>query len=301
VFVYQPGTTTDFTGTAYNAKSGGSSISNGFVTNSQGEAEAWFDTPQSVDIAVTDNSGTAYYPAAPSTLIPFAPITEANWDLEPAREDRATSVGLVGDLTTITNLAQTALAGTTGRWTDAGHRHVKDASSANPHGAADHTDVTKKIFLMPGEAMIDTATNITVATGVSSSGAINYADAATNTASWNFSLPDWASGTLSAQPVWSPSATDGVAHTVRWEYAMKTVGTGADITAAGTTLLWTGASAARTVNLIVYDTDTNTTFTPASNTEPMILTVSRIGADGADTYVGAVRLIGILLTYTASQ
>src|SRR6266545_8386414 len=111
VFVYQPGTTTDFTGTAFNAKSGGGSISNGFVTNSQGEAEAWFDTPQSVDIAIKDNSGTAYYPATPAIPITFTTITEANWDLEPAREDLPASVGVVGDITSWTIATQTGLAG----------------------------------------------------------------------------------------------------------------------------------------------------------------------------------------------
>ncbi len=92
VFVYQPGTTTDFTGTAFNAKSGGGSIANGFTTNNQGEAEAWFDTPQSVDLKVTDNAGTAFYPATPSSPFAFTSVTEANWDLEPAREDSPTAI-----------------------------------------------------------------------------------------------------------------------------------------------------------------------------------------------------------------
>lgn len=124
--MYQPGTSTDFTGTAYNAKSGGGSLANGFVTNNQGEAEAWFDTPQSIDVFVTDNSGAAYYPGSPTTPRPFSSFTESNWDLEPAREDHPTAAGLAADeVAAIINpfTAQTAVAGSTGKYADAAHAH----------------------------------------------------------------------------------------------------------------------------------------------------------------------------------
>lgn len=60
VYFYQPGTSTNFTGTAYDALTGGSTVTNPFTTNSQGEAEAFFDTPQDIDIFVDDNTDTAY-------------------------------------------------------------------------------------------------------------------------------------------------------------------------------------------------------------------------------------------------
>lgn len=60
VNVYQPDTTTAFLGTAYTSLAGGTTASNPFTTNAQGEVEAWFDTAQEVDVQVDDNSDTAY-------------------------------------------------------------------------------------------------------------------------------------------------------------------------------------------------------------------------------------------------
>lgn len=77
VYVYQPGTSTSFTGAAYTAASGGSSVTNPITTNSQGEAEAFFDTPQSVDVFVDDNSNTAYRATGGvSALADFTSFTE---------------------------------------------------------------------------------------------------------------------------------------------------------------------------------------------------------------------------------
>ena len=77
VYVYQPGTTTAFTGTAYNAVSGGATVSNPFTTNAQGEVEAWFDTEQEVDVFVDDNTDTAYRAVeGSSAAFSFAAFTE---------------------------------------------------------------------------------------------------------------------------------------------------------------------------------------------------------------------------------
>jgi len=301
VFVYQPGTTTGFTGTAYNAKSGGSSISNGFVTNSQGEAEAWFDTPQSVDIAITDNSGAAYYPAAPSTLVPFTTITEANWDLEPAREDLPASIGVVGDIVAITAASQTALAGATGRWTDAGHRHANPALSANPHGIADHTDVTRSISLRPQDATLDTATLLEAGSTPNELQGINCADAATQGAYWQFVTPsDYASGTLSATIYWSPSVTVA-SSAVRFSLTARDIAAAADVTTAGTTVDFTGSSETHTTPLLYKEAVTDTTVTPAAG-DLIRLEVRRIGGDALDTLTASVvRIHLVLITYTASQ
>lgn len=75
VFVYQPGTTTNFLGTAYTTLSGGTTTTNPFTSNSQGEIEAWFDTPQAVDLLITDNSDAAIR-AGYSTPISFTSFTE---------------------------------------------------------------------------------------------------------------------------------------------------------------------------------------------------------------------------------
>ncbi len=123
VNVFQPGTGTSFTGSAFTAKTGGTTLTNPFISNNQGEVEAWFDTPQSFDINVTSNSGQAYYPATPGSLLAFSAFTEANYDLEAAREDSPVSIGLVGDITSV-DVADAGVAGATSRWADAAHQHA---------------------------------------------------------------------------------------------------------------------------------------------------------------------------------
>lgn len=77
VYVYQPGTTTAFSGSAYDAASGGNAVTNPLTTNSQGEVEAWFDTDQEIDVFVTDNTDAAYRAVnGPTSTISFTAFTE---------------------------------------------------------------------------------------------------------------------------------------------------------------------------------------------------------------------------------
>jgi hypothetical protein len=133
VFVYQPGTTTAFTGTAYDAASGGSPVTNPFTTNAYGEVEAWFDTAQVVDVLVTDNTNAAYRATGgPLALVDFTSFTEKD-DIYVSASDQypdtsllPTSVGEVGDIAAgIVNpfTAVTGVAGATTEWADAGHVH----------------------------------------------------------------------------------------------------------------------------------------------------------------------------------
>lgn len=169
------------------------------------------------------------------------------------------------------------------------------------HGPADHADVTRNIWLAAHEASLDGATLIAVGASPNLSAAINYADAATSGAYWSFMVPvDWASGALSIIACWTPAATDAVAHTVRWTITAKNINSGSDVIAAGTATTFTGASGARTVNIAVNETTTSTGVTPTAGGR-VLLELQRIGADAADTYVGAVRLTGILVQYTANQ
>jgi hypothetical protein len=126
VFVYQPGTTTVFTGTCYNAASGGSTITNPFTTNSQGEVEGWFDTAQVVDVLVTDNTDTAFRAVSPTLPISFTSFTEADDIYVSASDQVSTDFGEAGDIgADIANpyTSVTATAGATGEYADAGHRH----------------------------------------------------------------------------------------------------------------------------------------------------------------------------------
>lgn len=232
-------------------------------------------------------------------------MTEANWDLSAAREDMPSGIGVVGDVVAITpTTAQTAAIGVSGKWAPSDHRHpLTVVASANPHGFADHTDLTRGILhLIPDDATLDVATLATVGSVPNAIRAINYADAATQGAYWMFPVPlDWASGPILVQPLWSPSATDATPHTVRWQMTVKDLTGASDVTAAGTTTTWTGDNSARTVNLLVYETAVSTTITPAATGDLIKIEVLRLGADAADTYVGAVRLHALIITYTASQ
>lgn len=195
-----------------------------------------------------------------------------------------------------------AAAGTTGAIARSTHVHPTTGLSLNPHGAADHTDVTRKVFLSAALAKLDVATAVNLGASPNLTGATAYADAATQGSFYTFQVPDdWASGVITLQPVWSPGATDAVAHTVRWSMTCQTVAAGVTVTAAGTTVAFTGASAARTVGVVVYDTATSTTLTPAAAGDLFRFELQRIGADAADTYVGVVNLLGVIVSYTANQ
>jgi hypothetical protein len=170
------------------------------------------------------------------------------------------------------------------------------------HGAADHANITRKVFLDAATAKLDSATAANVGASPDLTGVVAYADAATSGALWTFEVPDdWDSGVITLQPVWSPGSSDGTAHTVRWSIVAKAVAAGSTVTAAGTTVTFTGSSAARTAGVVVYDTATSTTLTPAAAGDLFRFTLRRVGADGADTYVGVVNLLGVIVSYTANQ
>lgn len=178
------------------------------------------------------------------------------------------------------------------------------SDSRNPlaHGASLHNDITRMVFLAAAAAKLDSATAANVGASPDLTGVVAYADAATQGALWTFQVPDdWTSGVITLQPVWAPGASDGVAHTVRWSIVAKAVAAGSTVTAAGTTVTFTGASAARTIGVVVYDTATSTTLTPAAAGDLFRFALRRIGADAADTYVGVVNLLGVIVTYTANQ
>jgi len=183
-----------------------------------------------------------------------------------------------------------------------------DAAATGTGPAASMTDhkharatATNKFLLTAAVAKLDVATAVNLGASANLLGAVAYADAATQGAFWTFEVPaDWASGVITIQPVWSPGATDGVAHTVRWSMTCKTLAAGVTVTAAGTTVAFTGSSAARTIAVLVYDTATSTTLTPAAAGDLFMIELQRIGADAADTYVGVVNLVGIIVSYTAN-
>lgn len=82
VRLYLPDTTTPVTD-AWSAPTAGTSVTT-LISNNQSEVECWFDTPQEVDVLVTDNSHLAYYTVDASTKVTFADFTERVSVLPPA-------------------------------------------------------------------------------------------------------------------------------------------------------------------------------------------------------------------------
>lgn len=179
---------------------------------------------------------------------------------------------------------------------------LSDSRAPTAHGASLHNDITRLLYLGAMDGFTDSSTLANIGSTPDLTRVLALANAATQGAFWAFAVPDdWASGAITVQPVWSPGSTDATPHTVRWTYVAKAIAAGSTVTAAGTTVAWTGSSAARTAGVVVYDTATSTTLTPAAAGDLFRINVQRIGADGADTYVGVVNLIGILVSYTANQ
>lgn len=176
-------------------------------------------------------------------------------------------------------------------------------ASANPHGAADHTNITRSLYLEPTTCTLDgSGAMATLGSSPDHVRVVAMADSLLSGAFWSFLVPaDWDSGVLTFQILWVPGSTDASSHAVRWAYTCKERTAGQDVTAAGTTAAWTGASAARTANLLVYDTATSGGVTPSAANSLIQFEVRRVGADAADTYVGTVNVAGILVTYTANQ
>jgi len=209
--------------------------------------------------------------------------------------------GVSGDIVDI-DAGDATAAGAVGKYADAGHQH-EYTTLPNAHGIASHTNVTRTLWVpaaigtpqVGALASLGTYPNIFRVTTLADS--VN-----TNGIYWDLIVPhDWESGALQFMPVWVPGSTDGVAHTVRWQYDIKELTGGTDVTAAGTTTAWTGASAARTANQLVYDTQTSAGLTPSSLDTMVRFAVTRLGSDGADTYVGVVNLAGVIMYYTGSQ
>jgi hypothetical protein len=172
------------------------------------------------------------------------------------------------------------------------------------HGAADHGDVTRYLWLdrdsMPSADGGTTSVHGTAVPNQVSTWLL--ADAATQGMFGQFGLPSdtKANSNLSATIIWTPVTTDGTAHTVRWSINAFSITNGATIDTAGTTTTFTGASAARTVKVAVFETTTQ--FLTGVNAGELVrFNLRRIGADAADTYVGSVHVEGIRIDYTAVE
>lgn len=296
VNVFQPGTSNAFTGSAFTADTGGSGVTNPLTTNATGEVEAWFDTPQKIDIQVDDNTDTAYRAVnGASATISFTTFTERG-EIYRTGTDLPTEVGTSSDIVDI-DPGDTTAAGSTGRWADAGHQH-ENTALPNAHSDASHTDVTRKIWLPVHDGVVlDGGTLTTTGTPPAAVRTVSLADAATSGVAWTFVWDDFTTGNVSAEVYWAGSTTN--ANSVRWQFTSQSRAEGADITTAGTAVAFT-SQAVSTANFLIIDAVTSLTVS-TNNGELFRIALRRLGTDGADAYTGAALLIGVLLSYTAAK
>jgi hypothetical protein len=179
------------------------------------------------------------------------------------------------------------------------------AASMTDHKHAMPAATVTRTLWVPGAQLavaLDTGTSTPIGTAPDIIAAVALADAATQGFHFTIATPnDWSSGAITYTIYWSPGATDAVAHTVRWSADILKLVTGTTtVLAAGTTTAFTGGSAARTVN-VLYNETAQTLYTPTTVGELVRCDIRRVGADAADTYVGVVRVHGVLLSYTATR
>lgn len=174
---------------------------------------------------------------------------------------------------------------------------------SNP--AADFVELgqsAQSVVLSPSQMILDGGTSITLGANQWAIPAVNLANGSTQGFSVSFPMPfEYTVGTPTLTIFWVPSATDAVAHTVRWSVAVDAVTAGDDITrSGGDTVVQTGASAARTVNIVVSDNAITLPVIAGYTTRMVKLNVRRVGADAADTYVGDVRVVGARVDFTGA-
>jgi hypothetical protein len=176
--------------------------------------------------------------------------------------------------------------------------------SLSGHGAADHANLARTIWLPADTAHLESGAFSATVLGTAPDQIIvvAMADAATTGAYWAVKLPsDFDSGNLTVKPYWAPGSTDASSHAVRWSYDLKCFVGGTDVTSAGTTTGVTGVSGARTANVLVTGEAATDTGVAGAIGGLVMVNVRRVGANAADTYVGTVNLVGVVLGYTANQ
>jgi len=226
-------------------------------------------------------------------------------------------MGLTGDVTTNAGNPATTIAAsavTNAKMADMAAKTVKmrhtnsagppeDTTMANLWSDLGVAITTRSIWVPASKASsTDSGTFVTVGTAPNSIDVVQLADAATQGFySVECAIPKDASAAqpLNIRIVWGPGSTDGTAHTVRWSVDVLNMAAAAGIVGAGITTAFTGSSAARTANVMVIETSTQIRASVTAD-DVIRINIRRLGSDGADTYVGAVNVIGFFLDYTAS-
>lgn len=150
-------------------------------------------------------------------------------------------------------------------------------------------------------SVVDGGLNTQDGSAPSLAACIQLADAATQGFYFETMVPAdaVAAQPLSAAVYFHPDATDAVVHAVQWRFNALALTAGTAANAAGTTTAFTGAAAAKTSKQMVIEA-AQQVLPSVSALQAIRFSVYRLGADAADSYVGAVNVIGVRFDYTAS-
>jgi len=171
---------------------------------------------------------------------------------------------------------------------------------AQSHGASDHTDRTRSIYVIPNDMTANRGAPAQAQGGGGTDDAIDWwaiPDAATGSVSFQIVVPaDWVSGALSAVIIYSQSVVNNNFR-CRLDYAYLASG---DLTTEVSASTSFTLAASGTGSAVSYSSG-QSLGTPDSTGELLRINFARIGADALDTNTGSMRLLAIRIDYTADS
>jgi hypothetical protein len=182
----------------------------------------------------------------------------------------------------------------------AGTLYLDDASMVEATQFA--APMTRQFWLDIGNAGLDGGTLVTSGASPNLARQVSLADAATQALYWVGLMPaDAIAGNVDLIVPWQPGSTDGTAHSIRWSITTRTMNVNAGAAGAGTTVAVTPAASTTSTDVIRQDTIPGITmgggaFNPGDRFR---IHLQRLGADAADTYVGACKVLGLGISYKA--
>ena len=181
------------------------------------------------------------------------------------------------------------------------HKNDANAHHAQAHGATDHADVTRSIWIDRQDVQADGATATNSGSNPEAYPTFQLADAATQGVYTVRQLPrDAKTASPSSVILWWASSLNENGTAVRFSINAVALAVGSVVSGTGTTTAFTGTSANKSSQVLIGEIATQV-LASSSPGDLIRLNVRRLGADALDTYTGTVRLVGIELQYTATQ
>jgi hypothetical protein len=211
----------------------------------------------------------------------------------------------VASVSQIENVAATEDAGVSSTIPRGDHRHAHGTGYAGghtdvvSHGAADHTNVVRQLWIPAASPNLQTNGTIAdVGTTPDHIRVIQFSATADQEAIFSLIVPsDWASGAIDATLVWSSGGTNtGVC---KWGMRLQEIAPGDSMSEANANLVQASPSGPGTASTAVYTTFSGL-VTPGSAGRLLRGHIDRFGSDAADTLTNVAQLAGIIIEYTAT-